>query len=435
MKNIDDKNFEDNDIGFNEIPDNILAFGKGEPSSLDSNFEMADADFAPYPSPSREPDDGFSFEAIAPSSWTLPSEEFDDMLEAASYFDGITDEPAKAGAEGEFEPRFSDGFKNVGNESADAEKEVEPFSSDGAKSFVSESADVDAENIFETDKADYKTEHMDFNVPPDTGIHKKRVVFIIGASDGIGEKTAELLVQKGCVVYNGSRTPCGIVEVKNIVLDVVNGDYIDSAVAQILAAEQKIDALVYSAGFSMTAPLEYAEEEDYRYLFDVNFFGFVRAAKAVIPNMRENGGGRIIAVGSMGGVLPIAFDSFYSASKTAMNMLIKSMALELEPFGIKATSVMPGGTATGFTRKRKVYPPEKTGVYEKQLMKANTALGAMEQNGMLPEKVAETIAALIDAPAPALTCPVGLKNKVIMAADKILPDNVSNMIIKNRYRV
>ncbi|MDR3263232.1 MAG: SDR family NAD(P)-dependent oxidoreductase [Clostridiales bacterium] len=263
---------------------------------------------------------------------------------------------------------------------------------------------------------------------------KPKVVFIIGASDGIGEKTAELFFDKGYTVYNGSRTVCKTAGIKNITVDVVNDDTIYDAIAQIITAEAKIDIFIYSAGFSLSAPVENTLEKDYRYLFDVNFFGFAKTVKAVTASMRDTGGGKIIAVSSMGGIFPIAFDAFYSASKAALNMFVRSLAIELEPYNIKVISVMPGGTATGFTRKRKVYPPDMTGIYEKQLMKANSALAEMEQNGMPPEKVAQAIADAAQNDTQSGTHAVGLKNKVLAAADKVLPENITLAAIKSRYR-
>lgn len=80
--------------------------------------------------------------------------------------------------------------------------------------------------------------------------------------------------------------------------------------------------MIYSAGVSMAAPIEYAREADWRYLFEVNFFGFVRAVRAVLPFMRD--GGRILAVGSVAGTVPVPFDSWYSASKAALDMFIRA---------------------------------------------------------------------------------------------------------------
>lgn len=77
-----------------------------------------------------------------------------------------------------------------------------------------------------------------------------------------------------------------------------------------------LDLLVYSAGFSMAAPIEYAAAGDYRYLFEVNYFGAVEAMKAALPFLKKRGG-RMILIGSMGGVLPVPFDAFYFSSKAS----------------------------------------------------------------------------------------------------------------------
>ena len=135
------------------------------------------------------------------------------------------------------------------------------------------------------------------------------------------------------------------------------------AIGEAAAAEGgELYALVYCAGFSMAAPIEYADEKDYHYLFDVNYFGAVRAVQCAVPFMKERGG-RIVLVSSMGGLFPVAFDSFYSSSKAAVDMLVKSAALELEPYGIRVCSVQPGGTSTAFTFKRKIYGDAENGEY------------------------------------------------------------------------
>lgn len=244
---------------------------------------------------------------------------------------------------------------------------------------------------------------------------KSGVVFIIGGSDGIGEAAAKLFIEKGYKVYNGSRSACPVEGVKNLTLDAENGDSISRAVKEILQNETEIDILVYSAGFSLSAPFEHTLENDYRYLFEVNFFGFAKAVQSVIPSMRAAKNGHIIAIGSMGGLYPIAFDAFYSASKAALSLLVKAMAIELQPFNIKLTTLMPGGVATGFTRKRKVYPREMTEAYEKDVIKAYSNLAALEQNGMTPEKVATAIVAAAESEAPSSTSVVGFWNKIISA--------------------
>lgn len=111
------------------------------------------------------------------------------------------------------------------------------------------------------------------------GTRQKSVV-IVGASSGIGYETALRLLGKGYSVSNISRTPCNLDRIRNYRADVSAGESLAKAIGEAAAAEGgELYALVYCAGFSMAAPVEHAEEKDYRYLFDVNYFGAVRAVQ------------------------------------------------------------------------------------------------------------------------------------------------------------
>lgn len=218
----------------------------------------------------------------------------------------------------------------------------------------------------------------------------KKTVIIVGASSGIGYETALRLIGRGFTVVNISRTPCSMQRVKNYAADVTVGDTLEKAVAEAVKAAGGLYALVYSAGFSMAAPIEYADEKDYRYLFDVNYFGALRALKCAVPHLKKRGG-RIVFVSSMGGTFPVAFDSFYSSSKAAVDMLAKAAAIELEPYHIHVCSVQPGGTSTGFTFKRKIYADEENREYAAKLKRATAALANMEQGGLSAGEVAKQV--------------------------------------------
>lgn len=171
---------------------------------------------------------------------------------------------------------------------------------------------------------------------------EKETVFIIGASDGIGRETAEKFLSAGYRVVNASRTVNATEGITNLYCDCSSSETIKEAVKK-ASEDGIITTAIYCAGYSFFAPLEHSEESDYRYLFEVNFFGAVTFMREIIPIMRKYGGGRIFLVSSIGGVSPIAYESFYSASKAAMNMLSLSMNLELNRFGIYVISIMPGG--------------------------------------------------------------------------------------------
>ncbi len=261
----------------------------------------------------------------------------------------------------------------------------------------------------------------------------KKTFIVVGASSGIGFETALRLLGKGFSVVNISRTPCSLKQVKNYKADVAAGESLENVINQIHEEFDWIYGLVYCAGFSMAAPIEYASELDYRYLFEVNYFGALRAIKSCIPILKKRGG-RIVIVSSMGGLFPIAFDSFYSSSKAAVDMLVKSAAIELEPYNIKVSTLQPGGTSTGFTFKRKIYDDEETGDYSNKIKRATAALAELEQRGMSAGEVAREIVETLCEKRPPLVKQCGGWNKFYAAAGKILPEKTTHFINRKIYK-
>lgn len=259
----------------------------------------------------------------------------------------------------------------------------------------------------------------------------KRTAVVVGGSSGIGMETCKKLASRSWQVYNISRTPCPIQKVKNISADVAAGDAVPDAIKKI-CKEDGVSALIYSAGFSMAAPIEHAKESDYKYLFEVNFFGALKCMQAVIPTMKS-GGGRIILVGSLGGDLPISFDSFYSSSKAALEMLCRAAYTELGKYKIKVTGLLPGGTSTNFTFKRKVYSDEANREYSHRVNRAVAALAHMEQGGASPETVAETVCGLLAADKPPVIKICGFKNSAFRFASRILPEKLTLKINDRMY--
>lgn len=259
----------------------------------------------------------------------------------------------------------------------------------------------------------------------------KKTAIVIGGSSGIGCETCLRLYNRGWHVVNISRTPCKNSNIVNIAADVAAGNSVADAIKSV-GEKRRIHALVYSAGFSMAAPIEHAKESDYRYLFDVNFFGALQSMQAVIPYMKEKGGS-IILVGSLGGDLPICFDSFYSASKAALEMLCRSAYSELKPYGIKVTGLLPGGTATNFTFKRKVYSDDDNKAYSHSVNRAVAALADMEQSGMKPADVAEIIYGLLLSDRPPVIRTCGKKNNVYRYMSRVLPEKMTLKINDRMY--
>ena len=263
--------------------------------------------------------------------------------------------------------------------------------------------------------------------------YENRVALIVGGSTGIGYHTSIKLLEKGYTVYNLSRGKSDLDAVINLSADVERGEEIEAAIDGLGQKEGRLDLLVYSAGYSMAAPVEHVKLKDVYRLFEVNYFGALKTVKRALPVMRESGGGRIILVSSMGGVMPIAFDSFYSSSKAALDMLARGLSLEVEPFGIYVTSVQPGGVATRFTFKRNIYKESEVGDYADAMRQATVSLEQMEQGGMTPMDVAEEIVSIAHAKNPPVTAAIGLKNKTFKFAQKILPEKFADSLNKNMY--
>ena len=245
-----------------------------------------------------------------------------------------------------------------------------------------------------------------------------KTAVIVGASSGIGKETALMLASKGYRVINISRTPCKGEKVKSISADAAQEGELQKAIAS--AAEHGgIDLLIYSAGFSMSAPLEHAKSGDYRYLFEVNYFGAIEALKAALPYLKKRGG-RAVLVGSLGGDIPIPYDGFYSASKAALVMLAREANMELRGRGVRVSALIPGGTATDFTYNRMIYKDEATD-YAGSVKKASAALANMEQGGMSASLVAGAIIKLAERKNPPPVYSVGPRNGFVRFVNRVLP--------------
>ncbi len=258
-----------------------------------------------------------------------------------------------------------------------------------------------------------------------------KTAVVIGGSSGIGCETVLRLTESGCNVFNISRTPCINIKVSNVCADVAEGNSAFESI-KIIAEKHGLDLLVYCAGCSMAAPIEFAKECDYRYLFEVNFFGALRAVQTAVPFMKRKGG-KIILVGSIGGEIPIIFDSFYSASKAALEMLARGAGGELKPCGISVTAVLPGGTATGFTYKRKIYSDDASGDYAANMNRAVEALAHIEQGGMSASAVADVVFKVINSDNPPVIKVCGVKNAVYRMLNKVMPEKLTMYMTERMY--
>ena len=177
----------------------------------------------------------------------------------------------------------------------------------------------------------------------------KKVVFITGASSGMGRAMALSLSKQGFIVYAGSRRPHTLSYIENIIpikLDITNPNEVE----EVINAIDSIDILINNAGYGLVSTVEDVTEDEMLAQFNVNVFGLLRLCRAVIPKMRKQNRGIIINISSFLGKIGLPLFTFYNASKYAVEGVTDSLRYELKDFNIRVHSIMPGFFDTNFAR-------------------------------------------------------------------------------------
>jgi NAD(P)-dependent dehydrogenase (short-subunit alcohol dehydrogenase family) len=252
---------------------------------------------------------------------------------------------------------------------------------------------------------------------------KGGIVLITGASTGIGQKTADRLHRQGWTVIGSSRRGTASEGWTPLVMDVDDDESVRAGVARVAHEHGRLDAVVACAGWGLAGAVEHIPIGEARAQLETNFWGAVRVAQEALPIMRRQGGGRIVLIGSIGGVIGIPFQAFYSASKFAMEGYGEALAYEVAPFGIEVTLVEPGNVRTDFTQSRRTIVPAEDGdPYAAAAAKAVSLMERDESNGVAPEVVAAAVARVLESSRPPRRVSVGKAGeRVGLLAKRLMP--------------
>jgi short-subunit dehydrogenase len=223
-----------------------------------------------------------------------------------------------------------------------------------------------------------------------------KVVVVTGASMGIGEAIAKVFAQEEANVVllsrdagraEAARARVGYAE-RTIALscDVRHSEEIDRVLALTLHHFKRVDVWINNAGHGLLDSVAKVDLSACHELFETNFFGALSAMQAVIPVMRQQGGGgTIINISSVAGHIPLPFHAAYSATKFALNAIGKAAGVELKKDNIRVLTVCPGYVRTAFgenavrgTEQKKVRPASVRGISAERVARA-TMRGYLKQ--------------------------------------------------------
>ncbi len=264
------------------------------------------------------------------------------------------------------------------------------------------------------------------------------VVFITGASSGIGKATAEYLVEKGYKVYGSSRNPKTTEEngIRFVALDLLDLQSIQKAVTTIIEREGRIDFLINNAGKGITGALEETPDEEIRKAFEINYLGPLRVIKVVLPVMRKQQGGMIINVTSVAGYMGLPFRGIYSATKGALELTTEAFRMELKPFNIRMTNIAPGDFATNIAKGRYYTPVYKESPYKALYERALLEMDRDVKKGLPPIRMAKKVYRVMQKTNPSIHYKVGeFLQKISIALKHILPDKIYERLLMKYYKL
>jgi len=257
-----------------------------------------------------------------------------------------------------------------------------------------------------------------------------KVALVTGASSGFGQATAALLAAQGFLVFGTSRAPtpdsAGTYDI--LPLDVGS----EACVQTILQRTGRIDLLVNNAGYAQGGALEENSLEEARAQFDTNVFGVLRLLKAVLPAMRQQGGGQIITVSSLLGIVAMPYLGLYASSKFALEGMIEGLYHGLCPFHIKVSLVEPAFFRTKFAVQPPVTP---LAAYETARQSMMQFVREAVEQGPDPEQVARRIVQLATSVDPPLRSSVGPRANLLVALRHWLPPRIFEQVRRRVFQI
>lgn len=262
-------------------------------------------------------------------------------------------------------------------------------------------------------------------------------IFITGASSGIGQATAEVLLQRGHEVWGTSRDVTRIASAPRlhpVQLDLADRTSVQNGFESALAEAGAFDVVINNAGSGHFGPAELLSREDIENLFGTLIFAHIDLCQRAIAAMRAQQHGIVINVSSLAAELPVPFMGAYNAAKAAIASFTMTMQLELGDSPIRLIDLQPGDICTSFND---VVEKRDESLSDVRVSQAWSVVDRNMKNAPKPRFVGRRIADLIESSDPPPRVIVGdfFQSKVAPMIFRLLPQRVRIWGLKRYYGI
>jgi NAD(P)-dependent dehydrogenase (short-subunit alcohol dehydrogenase family) len=223
---------------------------------------------------------------------------------------------------------------------------------------------------------------------------------------------------------------------------VTDEDSMRAAVASVEQAEGAVGVLINNAGYSQSGAIETVPMEAVRRQFETNVFGVVRLTQLVLGKMRAQRWGKIVNVGSMGGLLSFPGAGHYHASKHALEAISDALRFELRGFGIDVILLEPGLIKTEFGEAASASMADVSGAQDDPYAQFNATVatvttgaydGPMSRLGAGPDRVAKVIERAITRRRPPARITITASAKLSLATRRLLSDRAWDAAMRAQF--
>lgn len=278
---------------------------------------------------------------------------------------------------------------------------------------------------------------------------KNKVAIVTGASSGIGEATARCLAEAGYTVVLAARRKDLLERIVSeiedaggralaVAADLSDGEDTSALVRKTLESYGRVDALVNNAGYGPPYALEQMSREQLRHVFDVNLLAAMQLIGELTPVMRKQGGGRIVNVSSLTRYVGAPMAASYAATKGGMEAMNACMRLELAPFKIQLSVIVPGFVDTPtFDKSREAgahLRDDPDNPYRDLMEHLDEFAKDQLKSAIPPEDVAAIVLKVLEArrPKPRYFAPKSARNAVRIFG--MMPEKAAEHILQRMYR-